>query len=874
MLEIDSDHQLTTHDSKLIFVKKAVPIVLIFLAAGCGNSLKYSWNNFTAYYNTFYNARKNFKAGIGKVKQQPVQFYPDTLILPHRIPPLAGKEDFEQADQDASQLLRRFPDSKWAYDALLLLGKSYYYQHEFFKAQQKFEGIIDLSGQASLKQKAILWKGRVLLNTHSYRSSIQFLSKSLSLFNGKWQPFQKAKVHILMAENLAMLGNWNKAAALFAKALPNVRHQALAGEGYFLLGQVWQKSGHFRKAFNAYNQVKKMRPGYVYSYWAGLKKAEMARLTGRLHQAISICSAMATNDKNFRRRNEIYYQQGLNYMADRRYTRAETWFKKVLANREDKNSVRLRNLSYEKLGILYSKYLKNYVLAVAYFDSASAQSMRTTLFRNNSQTRKTFAYKRYAALKKDIQNLDSLLKLGSLGKKELRKKLIILRRQRRKTLQKSGEAVQSQHILNKSAGNHFKSYHFANKASQDGFLDYKNPRIVRHEERQFAVVWGSRPLIDNWRRKEIISSTNISNAAGRNNSDSLSQKNKTAARAVRMGAFDLAEIPRTQKARKKLRDRRLLDQYQLGNLFFLSLDKPDSAAHYYHLALEGNPSGQVKSQTLYSLYQLFHSNHQPDSARVYKHKILQEFPSSRYAKQIVSHSGEATPAENLSRDSNETLLPEMHRILNKKDSLNNKEAALKLQQLAVKHQQDEAAPAVYMKSIRKYIKFAEARDSAQPASDSLKSTADTNSIYQGKYWDRVRSMLKEFLKLFPDASKRKQVNMWLAVLKTPASDNEIATCKELRIRPKIIGGKKQFLQSVKMPEQLKGMYISGSIRFRLIIQKDGSVSSEELLSKPTNLGIEPAYVKAIQKSLHFKPVKVNGKRVKVSCIMSFPIRSK
>jgi tetratricopeptide (TPR) repeat protein len=856
-------------------VKKAVPIVFIFLAAGCGNSLKHSWNNFTAHYNTFYNARTNFKTGAGKIKQQPVQFYPDTLILPHRIPPLAGKQDFKQADQDALQLLRRFPDSKWAYAALLLLGKSYYYQHEFFKAQQKFEGILDLSGQTALKQQAALRKGRILLNTHSYRSGVQFLSKRLNISKGKWQPSQKAKVHILMAENLAMLGNWDKAAALLTRALPNVHDQALAGEGYFLLGQVWQKSGHFRKAFEAYHQVKKMRPGYVYHYWAGLKKAETARLAGRLQQAIAICSAMAANDKNFHRLNEIYYQQGLNYMADRRYPQAETRFKKVLANKEEKNSIRLRNLSYEKLGILYSKYLKNYDLAVAYFDSASAQSMRTTPFRNNSQTRqRTLAYKRYAVLKEDIQDVDSLLKLGSLGEKELREKLIILRKQRRKTLQKSGGAVQSQHIINRRAGNHFKPYQTANASSQDGFLNYKNSRLVRRQKQQFAAVWGSRPLIDNWRRKEVISSADISNTAVENDSDSLFRKHKIAAGETRVGAFDLAAVPRTEKVRKKLQTQRLLDQYQLGNLFFLSLGKPDSAAHYYHLALERNPSVQVKPQTLYSLYQLFQSNHQPDSARVYKHKILREFPSSRYAKHIISRSGKAALSMNLSNDSRETLLQEMHRILNKKDSLNNKEAALKLQQLAVKHQQNEAAPDVYMKGIRKYIKFAKARDFAQSASDSLISAADTNNMYQGKYWNRVRSMLKEFLTLFSDVSKRKQANTWLAVLKTGASDQKIVTCKKLGIRPKIIGGKKHFLQSVKMPEKVKGMRLSGRIRFRLIIQKDGSVSAAELLSKPTNLGIEPAYVKAIQKSLHLKPVKVNGKRVKVSCIMSFPIRSK
>ncbi len=852
-------------------MKKAAPILLIFLLAGCGNSLKHSWNNFTAYYNTFYNAQKNFNAGLTKVERQPVHFSPDTLVLPHRIPPLAGKEDFEQADRDAAQLLRRFSNSKWTNKAVLLLGKSYYYQHQFYKAQQKFEEILESPDHASLEKHAILWKGRILLNLHSYKGDMQFLGKALNTFDEKWHQQQKAKVYILIAENQAKLGNWNQAAKFLNKAIPNISKHKLAGEADFLLGQVFERNENYKKAFATFSRVGKAHSGYAYRYWAGIKKIETARLLGRLQQAMTIASAMADNNKNFDQRSEIYYQQALNYRADGNYHQAAAFFKKSLNNNMEENLPRLKNQSYYKLGVLYSRYLDNYDLAVAYFDSASVQSLGIRQSKKDDPTRHLISsYKRYAAFKKDIQTVDSLLKLGSLNEQELREKITAIKRIQRQTNNKKEEVLPTRNRITSNDGvDYFNKSGPVKRSSRYGFLNYKNPRLVKQGKRKFAAIWGQRPVADNWRRSETISGAAIDS-----NSDNVSKEFSEMNPALNNNAeLDLSNIPRTQKDRKKLDRQRKIDQFKLGNLFFLNFHKPDSAAYYYHLGLEGSTSEQMKLRTFYSLYKLYQLNHQPDSAIAYKQKILQTFPSSTYAKQIVNHTGQADTLKYSDNNSNGELLPKVH-VLEKRQDLNNKEVALKMQKLAVKYRHDTTAPAIYLEGIRRYIEYAKEKDSSRVEIDLLKTNPDSKHTYGGKYWDHVRSMLVKFRKTFPNAPQQEQVNSWLAVLESSKSEKKIHTCKELGIQPVIIGGKKKFLESVKMPEKVKGMHISGKIRFKLMIQRDGSVSSIQLMSRPTNLGIEPAYVHAIREFLHFKPVEVNRKLIKVSCIESFPIKTK
>ena len=77
-----------------------------------------------AYYNTFYLARKDFNKAEENRRNTPNPQVQTAL--------------YTEAIKKASKLLEFYPKSKWVDDALLLIGKSYYYQAEFTKAERKF----------------------------------------------------------------------------------------------------------------------------------------------------------------------------------------------------------------------------------------------------------------------------------------------------------------------------------------------------------------------------------------------------------------------------------------------------------------------------------------------------------------------------------------------------------------------------------------------------------------------------------------------------------------------------------------------------------------------------------------------------------------
>lgn len=846
----------------------------MLVLAGCGSSLKNSWSNFTAYYNTFYNAKQDFAEGINLVEKQPVQLNPDTLIQAHPTPVLTGEEHFERAVDNAAQVLRRFSNSKWTDDALLLMGKSYYYLQEYFLARQKFEEILDLPSQTPLKQQAVIWKARTLLAIDSYSEGIQFLENQLDNFQGNWRADNKAEVQVLLAEHLAMLGNLKESARILEEAVPNLEKEALKGRSYFLWGQLLEKNNELIKAFQVYDNVERYFLDYEYIYWAEMKQAKVSRMGDRTELAITIYYNILRDDKSFERRYGIYYQLAQTYEEQGNYPQAESTYKYILANSTQSSARQLLANTYYQLGQLYSDQYSDYSLAAAYFDSSSSLSVPTMQGSGENPDKMASAYNRYLTFKQEINRADSLLQLGELSEQKLEAKLVAIRQQRRETMQQSQNVVQQ---TRNTLANIDNTDEISQTAGQNtvpsafGFLNYRNKELLQQGRQQFIAEWGQRPLVDNWRRREAILDSDISETSTDTSSEE-SQQNQQQPTVNETLGINIDEVPRTEKAKEKVRNEQLNTLYRLGSLFFLTLNQPDSAETYYRRILEQSPPDELEAQTLYSLYELYKLEQQPDSITLYRDRILQSYPDSKYAAQILENDN-GDHIQPAGEDSTQVLRRKVQEVLTKtgRDTPSVQKAE-QLRQMAINDTSSPLASAIFYEAIRESIQYAHYRDSVIAAADILeKGAASRDRLYTGSHWDEVRNLIIEFQERFPNAKQLEQVNTWLNVLKQPEQIQEIPTCETLDIEPTMIQEKTAFIQSISLPEKVRDMNISGILRYQLTITEQGRVEAAQLLSNPTGLGIEEAYREAILSRLRFEPVIHNGEAIRVNCEVEFPI---
>lgn len=135
-----------------------------------------------AYYNTFYNAKKFYKAASNERKKrlrtQMVELSPEEKEQLKRQgistasegsqPSATEMQAYQNAIEKASRLLEFHPNSKYVDDALMLLGQSFYYRRDYSKAQRKFEEIIQLYPDSKFIPEARLLMAKTQLGLQNF----------------------------------------------------------------------------------------------------------------------------------------------------------------------------------------------------------------------------------------------------------------------------------------------------------------------------------------------------------------------------------------------------------------------------------------------------------------------------------------------------------------------------------------------------------------------------------------------------------------------------------------------------------------------------------------------------------------------------------
>lgn len=619
-------------------MKKLVYILSLIFLWGCSGPLQSSWNNFRAYYNTHYNAKKSFRAGLKQVEKQPVVINPGKPIRVHREPGDAGNVYFTETIDKEAQLLRKFPDSKWAEDALFLIGKAYYYRKEFYLALQKFEELHTLDPDPQLRQKAVIWKGRVLLDLGQHQDAILYLENNLNVPDDTWNVSLRARAQVLLAEHCAMEGKWESAADYLNHALYFINDKTFLGRAFFLYGQTLEYLGRYSQAFTAYDQVSSHFPDYEYIYQANIKKGQLARKEGNLDLSLSVFTSMKNDDKNHERRNELNFEIARTQEVKGHVATAEQMYNRLLYSGPDVRPVSrdLRAKVYFRLGEIYSKRYQNYTVAAAYYDSSSTQVTNTSLISENEDAGVLAeVYGRYALLRDEADKIDSLLWLGTLSASELDSVIKKAGEKKRYELrqQDDGEERATERLLA-----NFEYVDYApesENASQYGFLNYRNRDLAADARNRFQAIWGNRPLVDNWRSMEAVTRAGFfkknDRAIGPPSEQDLADH---ADRYSPQPDINISAIPATEEQRLELIRRRTEVRYELGSLFFLTLNVPDSASSYFLQVVRDQPAGELEAKSMYSLFELYHLEGQEDNSVMWGIRILENYPNTKYAERV------------------------------------------------------------------------------------------------------------------------------------------------------------------------------------------------------------------------------------------------
>jgi len=802
-------------------------LLLLLLLAGCNSAVQNSWTNFTAYYNTFYNAQQNFEKGMRSVEQQKQDINPEQPIRVYPEPIRAGRNDFELAIEKGADILRNHPDSKWVDDALFLIGRSYFYLQKYFAAEQKFEELYNSTEKNEFKRKAVFWRGRTFLELDQTEAGLSYLLDAVNDESLSWGTDQKAKVYAVIAQMYTGEENWDQSAEYLSRALEDMSESDFRPRAYFLYGQILEKIDKPEEALAAYKQVQNDHPFYNLVYQSQRKQAEMARTIGNYSQAYEVFKAMSRDDKNFDIQSELRYEMAKTLQEMKEYREAEQLYNDVIHNSINKPTQVTVAKSYYGLAEIYRNYYDNLNKAAAYFDSAATQrASKEKLPEDFKPDQMASIYGNYSDLTQQAHMVDSLLWLAGLSETKFDSVITELKKQKLEKIKKQKERrrQQANTAFVNNTNDRRQGQQRQRQQTTNFFLNYRDAQMVREDREEFNAIWNNRPLVDNWRRiddvRKAVEEGDTTESTPQSGDD-ITAANTEEDNELRTVQIDLQEVPFSEEKKQEKKNELASIYYELGNVFFLSLNNPDSAEYYYKTIINNYPESDLVVKAMYSLSELYFVNDQNKLAESWAEKLIDKYPQTNFAYRLKQRFGIETDYEFEQETEIDSVNQTYTQLQNRAGGKNPEEKAQLYQQFASTYSKNKLASDALEKAIENYLivakntesyqknvdqwfkannnweqkkrAFQQKKDSAntvlQDTTQQISEEKQTRLVelqdstlqkpdfsehfpYQGAKWDSTRKLVNQYTKLYSNNTRADYMKVLKDELEIPSALKE------------------------------------------------------------------------------------------------------
>lgn len=391
--------------------KRVLPVLLlsVFLFHGCfvydpaASFVAQRYTNTVSYFNTFYNAERLFSEAESEYLRAEREYREQADQSRPFSVPAAARTKFTTSIEKNSKLLSFYPRSKWVPDALLMIGKAYYYIGDDVRAERKF---LELAAQYPGSDEALegtFWRGRSLLRMKKTDAAVELLlqleSKALPVDDDI-----AGRAAYELARSYFSSADYERALRYFRRALETTDDDDIAPEAQYQIGRCLELRGEFSDARYAYDDVQRYGPGYTLQFNAELSSALVVARMGQYDAALDRLNDMLDDMKNrefFGRLHlevaNILMQKGERAEAVQKYVYVDTAFARSDAAAR----------SYFALARYFETTEVNYDSARNYYGRAKTEFPASAVTAEAAAKHEVFV--KYFGLTRDLARYDSLI---------------------------------------------------------------------------------------------------------------------------------------------------------------------------------------------------------------------------------------------------------------------------------------------------------------------------------------------------------------------------------------------------------------------------------------------------------------------------------
>jgi tetratricopeptide (TPR) repeat protein len=359
-----------------------------------------------AYFNTYYNAQRAFTEAEQEVLTPTLAqgaTRAERMFLAPFEASAQAKTKFATVIEKCSKLLQYHPESKLVDDALLMIGKSYYYQNEHQSAERKFTEILTSFPESDLRFETKLLLAQTLYRRNDKQAA---LSAGMELLDEA----KKEEEEAIIARTANLLGHIAAENANHDEALQYYQLVAEFGEtseeraaAHRAIANIRILQSNFAAAFDSYGRSADASGDYVGVYLGEIGQARMLSKLGKHEEALARLGTFIKNTNYREFFGEIDLALANAYRDEEDYESAEAQYRYVdtaYARTE------VAALAYYELGQLYETKLFNYDSARVAYEKGKGEFPQAPI--TVELLKRSELMNRYAQYRSELAKYDSL----------------------------------------------------------------------------------------------------------------------------------------------------------------------------------------------------------------------------------------------------------------------------------------------------------------------------------------------------------------------------------------------------------------------------------------------------------------------------------
>lgn len=306
------------------------------MSAGLGgcfawNYVKQGYDNFSAYFNTFYNASELFDDAMKDI-QQSKRTYELSLIAGDHPAPFVisqnAKQDFNDVIVKASKVLQYHPHSEFTEDCLFMIGIGYYYQEDNLRGVRKFLEIESTFPKTKRFAEAEMYYGGLQLTGMEKEQGRDRVLNAIRLAKQENNRSIVAMSSTILSDYYLKEGDTLTAAAyldtasVFSDGDDAAIYACRAGNLYTSLHE-------YREAMKDFTRAKDQARDINVRFYGVYYLARVHRLLGKYHEALSGLKDIRTDDKYFTFFPLVDYQEATVLFDSGEVATAVTAYQKI-----------------------------------------------------------------------------------------------------------------------------------------------------------------------------------------------------------------------------------------------------------------------------------------------------------------------------------------------------------------------------------------------------------------------------------------------------------------------------------------------------------------------------------------------------------------